>query len=119
MTVYLPLLIPVFAARLGAPEIAEPSEELRLTCVTYLTSVVDICAAGMTPYLSDMIAILQRTLVDPYPEVKKVWSQSYVIGKLCNCTILVMEFLQDCFDICSMARKNPSNLHQLVLGGTT
>ena len=26
----------------------------------------------MTPYLTDMITILQRTIVDPYPEVKKV-----------------------------------------------
>lgn len=64
--------MPVFAARLGTLEIIEPSEELRLNYVTYLSSVVGICAAKMAPYLSDMISILQRTLVDPYPEVKKV-----------------------------------------------
>jgi dynein assembly factor 5 len=64
--------MPVLAARLGTLEIIEPSEELRLNYVTYLSSVVGICAAKMAPYLSDMISILQRTLVDPYPEVKKV-----------------------------------------------
>ena len=73
VTVYLPLVMPVLVARLGDLEMMEPSEELRLTCVTYLTSVVDICASEMTPYLSDVVTILQRTLVDPYPEVKKVW----------------------------------------------
>ena len=65
-------MMPVLAARLGTPEITEPSEELRLNYVTYLTFIVGICAAKMAPYLSDMISILQRTLVDPYPEVKKV-----------------------------------------------
>ena len=69
---YLPLVMPIIAARLGTPEIIEPSEELRLKYVAYLSSVVDICAAKMAPYLSDMISILQWTLVDPYPEVKKV-----------------------------------------------
>ena len=75
---YLPLVVPVLAAKLGTPEITEPSEELRLKYVTYLSSVVGICAAKMAPYLSDMIAILQRTLVDPYPEVKKVSCVCYV-----------------------------------------
>ena len=72
VSVYLPLVMPVLAARLGTPEITEPSEELRLNYVTYLSSIVGICAAKMAPYLGDMISILQRTLVDPYPEVKKV-----------------------------------------------
>ena len=72
ITVYLPLVMPVLAVRLGTPEITEPSEELRLNYVTFLSSVVDICTAKMAPYLTDMISILQRTLVDPSPEVKKV-----------------------------------------------
>ena len=64
--------MPVLVARLGTPEITESSEELRLVCVTYLSSILDICIAKVAPYLSDMISILQQTLVDPYPEVKKV-----------------------------------------------
>lgn len=72
MSLHLPLVIPVLVARLGTPEITEPSEELRLQCVTYLSSLVDVCGATMAPYLNDLVTILQRTLVDPYPEVKKV-----------------------------------------------
>ena len=59
-------------ARLGTPEITEPSEELRLMLVTLLTSLVQLCRSKMAPYLGDMVAILQRTIIDPYPEVKKV-----------------------------------------------
>ena len=64
--------MPVLTARLGTPEIVEPSEELRLICITYLSSIIDNCSVKIAPYLSDMVSVLQRTLVDPYPEVKKV-----------------------------------------------
>ena len=67
--------MPMLVARLGTPEITEPSEELRLIIVTYLSSITDICAIKISPYLNDMVAILQRTLLDPYPEVKKVGSK--------------------------------------------
>lgn len=72
VTVHLPLVVPVLVARLGTPEVTEPSEELRLMYMTYISSLVDICATAMAPYLNDLVTILQRTLVDPYPEVKKV-----------------------------------------------
>ena len=71
-SVFLPLLLPVVVARLGTQEITEPSEELRLSLVTLLTSVVGLCKTHMSPYLNDMVLILQRTIVDPFPEVKKV-----------------------------------------------
>ena len=64
--------MPVMVSRLGAQEITEPSEELRLSLVTLLSLIVGICRCQMAPYLNDMITILQRTIVDPYPEVKKV-----------------------------------------------
>ncbi len=69
---FLPLIMPVVVSRLGTQEITEPSEELRLTLVSFLSSLVDLCGAKMAPYLSDMVCVLQRTLTDPYPEVKKV-----------------------------------------------
>lgn len=56
----------------GNQEIVEPSEEIRLKLVTLLTSIVSMSASGMAPYLNDLITILQRTIIDPYPEVKKV-----------------------------------------------
>lgn len=71
-SVFLPLLMPVVVARLGNQDITEPSEELRLSLVTLLTSTVDLCKERMSPYLNDMILVLQKTIVDPYPEVKKV-----------------------------------------------
>ena len=56
----------------GTQEITEPSEELRLSLVTLLTSVVAQSSGRISPYMNDLIIILQRTIVDPYPEVKKV-----------------------------------------------
>ena len=56
----------------GTQDITEPSEEIRLNLVTFLTSIVSRSGADIAPYLSDVIIILQKTIVDPYPEVKKV-----------------------------------------------
>ena len=64
--------MPVLVARLGTQEVTEPSEELRLSLVSLLSSFVDLCSGNMAPYLSDTVSILQRTILDPYPEVKKV-----------------------------------------------
>ncbi|KAL5484058.1 hypothetical protein EMCRGX_G020494 [Ephydatia muelleri] len=71
VSLFLPLIMPVVVARLGTQEITEPSEELRLSLVSFLSSLVERCRAQTIPYLSDITCILQRTLVDPYPEVKK------------------------------------------------
>lgn len=66
--------MPVLVARLGTQEVTESSEELRLSLVSLLSSFMDLCSSSMAPYLSDTVSILQRTIVDPYPEVKKVGS---------------------------------------------
>ena len=71
-SVALPYIMPVLVARLGQQEITESSEELRLSMITMLTSFMDHCGAKVPPYLNDVVTILQRTLVDPYHEVKKV-----------------------------------------------
>ena len=59
-------------ARLATQEITEPSEELRLSLVSLLSSLVRLGASRVAPYLQDLVSILQKTIVDPYPEVKKV-----------------------------------------------
>ena len=82
---FLPLLLPVLVSRLGSDEVTEPSEELRLQLLQLLSAVVKACAAGMAPYLDDMILILQRTIVDPYPELKKV---SGLVHKKIFCGLL-------------------------------
>ena len=72
IAVFLPYIVPVLVARLSTLEITEPSEELRLSLVSLLSTFIDLCSSNMAPYLSDTVSILQRTIVDPYPEVKKV-----------------------------------------------
>ncbi|XP_061079679.1 dynein axonemal assembly factor 5 [Conger conger] len=74
----LPYLIPAFTHRLGGKEILEPAEELRLSMVEVLSLTVEVCGSRLAPYLDDMVKILQRTIVDPYPEVKK---------ETCKCTV--------------------------------
>ena len=67
----LPFVIPVLVQRLGQPEIVEVSEELRLNLVEFIHSVINLSGKYIAVYLDDLIQILQRTIVDPYPEVKK------------------------------------------------
>lgn len=68
----LPYIIPTVVQRLGQPELVEPCEELRLYIVEMLRSVTEICGEKVGVYIDDMIKILQRTLVDPFHDVRKV-----------------------------------------------
>lgn len=69
---FLPYIIPTVVQRLGQPEIAESCEELRLYLVELLCSVTEICGEKIGVYIDDMVKILQRTLVDPFHDVRKV-----------------------------------------------
>ncbi|XP_072549719.1 dynein axonemal assembly factor 5-like [Salminus brasiliensis] len=84
----LPYLMPCLAQRLGAKEIQEPAEELRLSMVELLSLAVEVCGRKLAPYLDDMIKILQRTTVDPFPDVKR---------ESCRCTILFARCVPDHF----------------------
>ena len=68
----LPYIVPVIVQRLGQPEIIEPSEEIRLLVVEFLKQIIESSGKKIAVYLDDIIKILQRTIVDPYPEVKKL-----------------------------------------------
>uniref|UniRef100_UPI003AAF52D3 dynein axonemal assembly factor 5 n=1 Tax=Centroberyx gerrardi TaxID=166262 RepID=UPI003AAF52D3 len=74
----LPYLMPCLSQRLGGKEILEPAEELRLSVMEMLTLTVEVCGKQLAPYLDDMINILQRTIVDPFPDVKR---------ESCKCTV--------------------------------
>ncbi|XP_037113036.1 dynein assembly factor 5, axonemal-like isoform X1 [Syngnathus acus] len=74
----LPYLMPCLAQRFGEKETLEPAEELRLSAVEMLTLTVDVCGKQLAPYLNEMIDILRRTLVDPFPDVKR---------ESCRCTV--------------------------------
>jgi len=64
--------MPVFVNRYSQPEIIEPSEEIRLATVELILNISNISKKEITPFVEDIIRILDRTLQDPYPEVKKV-----------------------------------------------
>ncbi|XP_020503564.2 dynein axonemal assembly factor 5 [Labrus bergylta] len=84
----LPYLMPCLAQRLGEKEILEPAEELRLSAVELLTLTVEVCGTHSAPYLNDMINILQRTVVDPFPDVKR---------ESCKCTMSLAKSLPEHF----------------------
>ncbi|KAM9305509.1 dynein axonemal assembly factor 5 [Gastrophryne carolinensis] len=67
----LPYLMPALTQRLGGTEIAEPAEELRLAMAELLSLLVEVCGHKLAPYLDEMVRILQRTIQDPFPDVKK------------------------------------------------
>ncbi|KAL5019260.1 hypothetical protein ScPMuIL_004982 [Solemya velum] len=68
---YLSYVIPVLVQRLGQQEIVEPSEEIRLILIQLFSLLIQKSGKKLSVYLDDCIKILQRTIVDPYPEVKK------------------------------------------------
>ncbi|XP_057716949.1 dynein axonemal assembly factor 5-like [Corythoichthys intestinalis] len=74
----LPYLMPCLAQRFGEKEILEPSEELRLSATEMLTLTVEVCGKQLAPYLNEMMNILQRTVFDPFPDVKR---------ESCKCTV--------------------------------
>ncbi|KAK5856297.1 hypothetical protein PBY51_007905 [Eleginops maclovinus] len=84
----LPYLMPCLAQRLGEKEIMEPAEELRLLAVEMLTLTVDVCGKHLAPYLTEIINILQRTVVDPFPDVRR---------ESCKCTINVAKSMPEHF----------------------
>uniref|UniRef100_A0A3Q2YNL6 Dynein axonemal assembly factor 5 n=1 Tax=Hippocampus comes TaxID=109280 RepID=A0A3Q2YNL6_HIPCM len=84
----LPYLMPCLAQRFGEKEILEPAEELRLSATEMLTLTVEVCGKQLAPYLNEMINILQRTLVDPFPDVKR---------ESCKCTVNLANSLPEHF----------------------
>uniref|UniRef100_A0A672RML2 Dynein assembly factor 5, axonemal-like n=1 Tax=Sinocyclocheilus grahami TaxID=75366 RepID=A0A672RML2_SINGR len=87
----LPYLMTALAQRLGGKEILEPAEELRLALMETLSLVLEeVCGRQLAPYLDDMIKILQRTITDPFPEVKK---------ESCKCAISVAQSIPDHFHL--------------------
>ncbi|XP_038675624.1 dynein assembly factor 5, axonemal-like [Scyliorhinus canicula] len=80
----LPQLIPTAVQRLGQQDLTEPAEELRLVLLQLLVLTVEVCGRKLASYLEDMVKILQRTIVDPFPEVKKMSCEC--AAKYAKCT---------------------------------
>eukprot|EP00055_Hartaetosiga_balthica_P012329 m.59518 g.59518 ORF g.59518 m.59518 type:complete len:861 (+) comp7911_c0_seq5:179-2761(+) len=90
--VYLPYLIPVIVRRLGQKDIKEPSEELRLLMMKQLESVIGIAGKDLSVYIDEFTDILVRTIVDPFPEVKRMG---------CRCTALIAKAIPERFHMTS------------------
>uniref|UniRef100_UPI00398F4AEE dynein axonemal assembly factor 5-like isoform X2 n=1 Tax=Pristiophorus japonicus TaxID=55135 RepID=UPI00398F4AEE len=94
----LPLLVPAAVQRLGLAELSEPAEELRLALLELLVLTVELCGNKLAPYLDDMVRILQRTIVDPFPEVKK---------KSCECAAKYAKWTPETFHMQSESLIKP------------
>lgn len=70
----LALIMPAFVQRLGMNDIVEPSEEIRLKSINILAELCRIYPNGnkLALYLNEWVIILKRTIIDPYPEVRKL-----------------------------------------------
>lgn len=66
----LPALVPTVRQILVNSD--EPSEEVRLALVCLATKLCNKLETNLLPYSDDLSSILQKTLVDPNPEVKVV-----------------------------------------------
>lgn len=64
-------IIPIMSRRLGVQEQIEPSEEVRLKCVSLLRTIILKYKDLLAPYIPDITRILTRTVIDSYPNVKK------------------------------------------------
>ncbi|CAH8642771.1 unnamed protein product [Dicrocoelium dendriticum] len=64
-------LIPVLVKRLGQKEVVEPSEELRLDTLR-LVQVMSEKMSDITPFVDELLTIIQHSLMDSYHEVKKL-----------------------------------------------
>lgn len=94
----LPVLVPCLLQRLGQLEIVEQSEELRLQLSELMTGLVALSNKLNGLYLDDYIKILQRTLVDPFFEVRK---------EACKCASLLARAVPQHFHLQSESLIKP------------
>ncbi|CAH8578633.1 unnamed protein product [Schistosoma intercalatum] len=71
VTPLLALIVPVLVMRLGQKEIIEHSEEIRYSTLNLLYILLKR-TDEISPFVDDYISVIQKTLVDPYHEIKKL-----------------------------------------------
>jgi len=70
-SLHLPYVIPTLMERLAGKEVVETSEEIRLQLVDMLVGIIERVGNRIAPFVDDVVKILCRTLVDPFPDAKK------------------------------------------------
>ncbi|KAJ3055054.1 HEAT repeat-containing protein 2 [Rhizophlyctis rosea] len=68
---FLPYVIPAAEGRLAQLEIVEPAEEIRLQLVKLLAKISRKGGSDIASYSEIFVRILSKTLVDPFPDVRK------------------------------------------------
>ncbi|XP_054278920.1 dynein axonemal assembly factor 5-like [Macrosteles quadrilineatus] len=68
---YINSIMPMIAERLSGDIVLENSEEVRLCLVLLMQQIVSKYTDNLFEYINDFINILSKTIVDPYPKVKK------------------------------------------------
>eukprot|EP00111_Clytia_hemisphaerica_P003015 TCONS_00008591-protein len=68
---YHAYIIPTIKQRLTADEEPEPTEEIRLLLVETLRILIDLAGEQTAAFIDDHVNILQKTLVDSFPDVRK------------------------------------------------
>ncbi|NXJ70212.1 DAAF5 factor, partial [Rostratula benghalensis] len=94
----LPVLLPALVQRLCTPQGVEPSEELRLGLVQLLSLLLRRCGAALVPYLTEVIRILQATLLDQYAEVRR---------ESCRCAVACAQAMPEHFHMQSESLIKP------------
>ncbi|NXF90472.1 DAAF5 factor, partial [Eubucco bourcierii] len=94
----LPVLLPALVQRLCPPQGFEPSEELRLGLVQLLSLLLQRCGVTMVPYLTEVIHILQVTLLDHYAEVRR---------ESCRCAVACTQAMPEHFHMQSESLVKP------------
>lgn len=64
-------IIPILARRLGSQELLESSEEIRLSCISFIRVIMNKYRNHLNCYFEDLATILIRTVTDNYPNVKR------------------------------------------------
>ncbi|XP_036146880.1 dynein assembly factor 5, axonemal [Monomorium pharaonis] len=64
-------IIPIMSRRLSTQELIEPSEEVRLKCISLLRTIILKYKDLLMQYIQDVTGILARTVMDNCPNVKK------------------------------------------------
>lgn len=79
---YLTYIFPVIVERIGSPEKVEESEELRLKMVELLKSILTLYSKRreLSPFIGDIIDIINHSMLDKYGEVKKGCCESVILA---------------------------------------
>lgn len=108
---YLQGVISTVAARIGKKEIIETSEEMRLLLIQQLHALIQIFKMNkdsdsdadlLESSIPDIVAILLKTLTDPYPAVSK---------EACFCLVTFSEGTKGIYQV---ADKFPPPLYKLI-----